>query len=222
MKTIITILALVLFSGISTAQIYKGKSRTPLFFEEYQPAEILLSNGKVLKQKRSNIFLKNASLVYKQGGLPMQANVNVVKAVTFKDLHFMKVDTLLAYVVDSISIDEARQDLLLCARMIDMEAYQHQVANSNTLTNFSLTDMVETTATDASDDDRYELPVIHHYFYRVNGKFVKVHERHIKRAVSKETFRLVRSIMQVPDFSWGNEKYLMQILEIISKDKKHQ
>ncbi len=221
MKTKIWIvIAVVIFASLTaSAQIHIGKSRTPLFFDEYQTAEIVLSTGRTIKQRQANIFLKNSSLLYKNGKQVMQANVDVVSTVRFGDVQFLKVDTLLAYVVDSVIISDKEQNLLVCARLIDMPAYRQQVTNSRNITNLSLGDMVGSTSTDVAENDQYEFPVINNYFYRLNGKFVRVHERDIKRVASKEQFRLVRSIMLQPEFTWSDEKALIQILGILSKDR---
>jgi hypothetical protein len=49
----------------------------------------------------------------------------------------------------------------------------------------------------------------------LDDKFVRVHERHLKRTLSKEKRQIMESVMNMPGFTWTNEKYLMMILEKI-------
>ncbi len=213
---ILTIVVSLFVTFAASAQIHIGKSRIPMFFDEYLPAKVYMSNGKVIQPRQANVFLKNATLLYKQGAVDMQANMEQIVSVSFGNVNFIKINEQLAYVVDSIIISKDKEDLLLCTRLIDMDAYQQQVVNSQQLTNLTLGDNIGMTTTDVAEADMLELPVVNHYYYRINGKFIKVHERNIKRIVSKEKYRLIRSITGLPDFSWGNEKFLIQILGIIS------
>jgi hypothetical protein len=49
----------------------------------------------------------------------------------------------------------------------------------------------------------------------LDDKFVRVHERHLKRTLPKEKRQIMESVMNMPGFTWTNEKYLMMILEKI-------
>ncbi len=220
MKTSLFLLITFIALSISvSAQNHIGKTRFVTFYDKYKPAKILLQNGRVLKERQVNVFLKDGSLLYMSRNKAMQANMKQIKSVTFDDCHFLNVNNSLAYVVDSIIIDSLRNSKLLCNRIIDAEAYKNQVINSQHLTKLEMGIHVGMTTTDATDEDIHEFPVINNYYYLIDGKIVRVHERDIKRFVSKEKFNLVRSIMQLPDFSWGDEKFLIQILGLISLDK---
>ena len=60
-----------------------------------------------------------------------------------------------------------------------------------------------------------KFPVIPLYYYKINDQFVFVHERHLKRFFDKENRRLMESVMNLPGFSWTDEKFLIKILEVI-------
>ena len=68
---------------------------------------------------------------------------------------------------------------------------------------------------DATDKSELQFPLVPVYFYRLDNTFVRVHERNLKRALPKEKRRIMESVMNMPDFNWSNEKYLMMILEKI-------
>ncbi len=221
-KCIVVAIALAISFIGASAQPQGEKSKSLLFFDNYKPAKVILTSGKVLNQKHANVFLKNGHLLYMRGNTAMQANSKQLRAVAFEDMYFWRVDSVLAYVVDKIVVDSLKEDFLLCSPLLDMESYRNQVINSQHLTNLSLGDNIGMTSLDATEEDRVELPIRRHYYFRVNGIYIKVHERDIKRAVSKETFRRIRGLMNLPDFSWSDEKMLMDILKLISQEKMSQ
>lgn len=216
-RLIIVLLGIMLVSIGASAQVHIGRSRTPMFFDTFAPAIIKLANGKTITHKQANIFLKNGGLVYKRGTTTMQANSNQIAEVLINKVDFIKVDTTLAYIVDSLIVDSNRADLLVCTRLIDMEAYRNQVINGQHLTSLTLGDNIGMTYTDVSESDKFEFPITNYYYYRINGKFINVHEREIKRNVPKKQFNLIESIMMQPGFKWTDEKYLRQILGVVSK-----
>ena len=75
--------------------------------------------------------------------------------------------------------------------------------------------MFQYTTIDINDVKDIHFPVIPLYYYRINDQFVLVHERNLKRFFDKENRRRMESVMNLPDFSWTDEKSLLKILEII-------
>lgn len=189
----------------------QGITSAVTVYKEFKPAMIQLADGRKLKQPLANIFLKNSSLLYKHGAETMEANLANVLSVEFDDRTYVKIDTLLAYRVDTVA-----SNALYCAKVIDMESYRQALANNQVITNLSLGDLVSSTTIDLTDESDTKLPVIPLYYYSYNGKYVWVHERHLSRMLDKEKRRIMKSVMAQPGFSWTNEEWLLKLLKAIS------
>lgn len=115
--------------AIGMGQTMPGRITRTTVFETFRPAIITLNDGKLLKQNEANIFLKNSSLVYKHGRLNMEADMDQVESVNFGDCEYVRVDSVLARVVDTLNNDK-----LLCVSLIDVDAYRtrHQTSVGKT------------------------------------------------------------------------------------------
>ncbi len=148
----------------------------------------------------------------------MEANMDNIVSVKFDDRLYMKIDTVLAYFVDSIG-----HDALYCATIIDMDSYKRQLRNNIMLTDMSSisdfvsgnADALTTTPMDFNTDEDYKFPLIDLYFYRINGRYVKCHERNLQYILSKEKKRIVRTFVTLNDFSWTNPDSLLKLLKAI-------
>ena len=106
-------------------------------YQDFKSAIVLLANGNALKVGKANIFLKNSSLVYKSGAKVLQANMNNVSEVKFDDRIYVKIDSVMAYRVDTVG-----ENGLYCATVVDMEAYNMQMANKRQITNLEISSQV--------------------------------------------------------------------------------
>lgn len=182
-------------------------------YNSYRPATITLTDGRTIKHPLANIFLKNSSLVYLSNtGVTMEANMSNILYVKFEDRQYYKVDTLLAYVVGTVG-----NDALFCATVADMQAYQQNLRNSQVFTDISLGDQLSTTTVDLSNEGDRMLPLVNIYFYRFGNdadkKYVRCHERTLGRILGKEKKRMMQTYLSMPDFSWTNEKSLLDLLK---------
>ena len=184
-------------------------------FPEFRPATVYMVDGKKLDIPMANIFLKNSSLLYISGELTKEVDTKNLLRVDFKDQSYIRIDSVLAYRVDTVGANA-----LFCAKVLDLKAYKQQIANNSNITNLDLNDlatmnMFQYTTIDINDVKDIHFPVIPLYYYRINDQFVLVHERNLKRFFDKENRRRMESVMNLPDFSWTDEKSLLKILEII-------
>ena len=184
-------------------------------FPEFRHATVYMTDGKKLDIPMANIFLKNSSLLYISGELTKEASTDNLLRVDFKDRSYIRIDSVLAYQVDTVGTNA-----LFCAKVLDLKAYKQLLANNQNITNLDLNDlssmnMFQFTTVDIGDEKDIHFPVIPLYYYRINDQYVFVHERHLKRFFDKENRRRMESVMNMPDFSWTNEKFLLKILEII-------
>ena len=184
-------------------------------FPEFRSATATMADGKKMDIPMANIFLKNSSLLYISGELTKEVDTKNLLRVDFKDQSYIRIDSVLAYRVDTVGANA-----LFCAKVLDLKAYKQQVANNSNITNLDLNDlatmnMFQYTTIDINDVKDIHFPVIPLYYYRINDQFVLVHERNLKRFFDKENRRRMESVMNLPDFSWTDEKSLLKILEII-------
>ncbi|MBR5928477.1 MAG: hypothetical protein IKZ93_00635 [Prevotella sp.] len=203
-----TILLLATLTGVAQ-QITPSLTVYP----EFRPATILLTNGSKLKVPLANIFLKNSSLLYMSDDVVKEAELKNVLQVQFDDRTYLRIDSLLAYQVDSVG-----RNALYCAKVIDIKSYKQTIANSANITNLDLsniTNMLSFSTIDAIGKEGVEFPVIPLYYFRLDNQFVRVHERNLKRVLSKEKQRIMESVMSLPDFSWTDEPSLMKMLEML-------
>lgn len=188
-----------------------GQERTTKLtvYPEYKPSIITLSDGRQITQQFTNIFLKNSSLLYMSASVAKEANMANVLSVQFDDRYYVKIDSLLAYQVDSVG-----NDGLYCATIIDQEAYLQNLKNNQVMTNinFHNFDQVSTTSVDLSNEDDYLFPLINIYYYRLGGKFVRCHDRSLSNVLNKEKKRMLRTFVHMDDFSWSDEKSLLNLL----------
>ena len=204
---------LVLFLLLATGVLTMSAQTTTTSLTEYQsfqPATIHLVDGKQIKVEFANIFLKNSSLLYISGQDTKEANLKTLTKVVFKDRTYYRIDSVLAYQVDTVN-----HQPLYCAKRIDVVAWRGMLINNRQLNNINLGDMITYSANTLADEQDIHFPLINVYYLQINGKYVLAHERNLKRVLDKEKRRLMASIMSEPGFSWTNEASLLKLLKYI-------
>lgn len=207
MKKVISLLVLAL----STVSTLFGQTRTPKLtvYNAFKPAIVTLSDGRHLKMPLANVFLKNSSLLYMSGNVSKEANMSTVASVKFDDRLYVRIDTLLAYQVDSVG-----NDGLYCATIIDRESYIQNLKNNVVVSDLSFgTNMLGTTSVDLNNELDHEFPLINIFFFRYKDKYVRCHDRSLGLALPKDKKRLMRSYISQPDFSWSDKDCLLKLLK---------
>ena len=212
-KTLIALLALL------TLQSAKAQDEVAdlTLLREFEKATVTLTNGKLTKVSLANIFLKNAALLYKSGDKTMQANMESVASVDIGKHHFKKIGHQLG---ECLYTDSVSGNSLFCVSLIDLEAYKRQLINSTVITNLSLDDNMGVTTTELMPTDERMLPLVRHYHMQLNGQFVEVHERTLKRLLGKEQRQRMYSQMARAEFSWTSPDSLKDLLVAISRVKE--
>lgn len=205
---------LLLTCGALTASAQSTTTALTVY-REFQPATIHLVDGRQLKVGFANIFLKNSSLLYKSGQETKEANLKTLTKVDFKDRTYYRIDSVLAYQVDTVNHQQ-----LYCAQRIDFEAWKGLLANNRQMTNYSLSDllsndMLSFDTVDISAEQDIHFPLVNIYYLQIDGQYVLAHERNLKRVLNKEKRRLMQSAMIAPNFSWTSEESLLMLLKLI-------
>lgn len=189
-------------------------------YKQFKPSVITLKTGRTINQPLTNVFLKNGSLVYLNGELTMEANMETIAAVEFDDRKYINIDNQLAYMVDSVG-----SNILYRIDLLDIVAYNQNIRNNINISNMGFeSGAITTTSMDLNSEDDYKLPIFSHFYFFYNGEFVKVHEREVSRVLpkDKDIKRKYRTIIGMDNFSWTNDKSLMQLLEAITVKEGEQ
>lgn len=208
MKKIISLFIIIVYLGLSVkAQV---KTSSVMVYNEFRPSIIQLTDGRILKQPLTNIFLKNSSLVYKRGEETMEARMDNIKSVTFDDRQYIRIDSVLAYCVDSV-----KNDVLYCATVIDFVAYKTQLANNNQITSLSMNDLIGYTTIDLSNEEDYKFPLIDLFYFQYKGQMIRAHERNFGKLLTKEKRRILKTFVMMDDFSWTDSHSLLRLLKAL-------
>ena len=205
------VLLLLLTTGILAATA-QTTTTSLTAYQSFQPATIHLVDGRKLKVDHANIFLKNSGLLYISGHDTKEANLKTMAKVEFKDRTYYRIDSVLAYQVDTVNHQE-----LYCAPRIDVVAWRGLLINNRQLNNIDLGEMVTYSATELVDRQDIHFPLINLYYFKIDGKYVLAHERNLKRVLDKEKRRLMTSVMSEPGFSWTSEASLLKLLKYIQQ-----
>ncbi len=201
---------LLVFLLLVISPIHAQETAVLTVYNEFQPATIFLSDGRKLKVPLANIFLKNSSLLYKSGDQTKEANMKTLISVQFPDRTYFRVDSLLAYQVDTVG-----QQALLCAQVIDIDAWRQNVINNSVYSSMDINDMFSYTKADVADEQDLRFLKVNLYFFRLDGKYVLADERHLKRVLDKKKKRLMEAVMMDQSFSWTDEQSLLKLLKVI-------
>lgn len=209
MRKLLMTLVLASASLLLCAQHYVGTTSRTTLYETYQPARITLSSGKVIMQKEANVFLKNARLLFKNGRHDMMANMAQIQSVEFADKFYVRMDTMLAEILDTVG-----HNRILCTTTIDLVAYNNQKINDRVISDFQIgTDQVSATSIDTSPlNELY--PLVKEYYFEIDGKIVKLHERTLRRMLPKEKRSRFDFYLQLPGFGWNDAASLRKVLEL--------
>jgi hypothetical protein len=216
-KKTILLTMFVMAALFGTAQ---KRTTQATLYKQFKPSVITLKTGRTINQPLTNVFLKNGSLVYLNGELTMEANMETIAAVEFDDRKYINIDNQLAYMVDSVG-----SNILYRIDLLDIVAYNQNIRNNINISNMGFeSGAITTTSMDLNNEDDYKLPVFSHFYFFYNGEFVKVHEREVSRVLpkDKDVKRKYRTIIGMDNFSWTNDKSLMQLLEAITVKEGEQ
>ncbi|MBR1548109.1 MAG: hypothetical protein IJ637_05225 [Prevotella sp.] len=206
-RTLLFIFIVIVCTGAALAQTI-----TPAVtvYKEFRPAKVFLTSGKTTRLTLANIFLKNSSLLYKSGMQTMEARMETISRVEFSDRTYYRIDTVLAYRIDTIG-----DDALYRADRIDFEAFYQSRVNNVDITSIDMGDLLQYSTADQANEDDIHFPVVPVYYYRLNGKYVLVHERNIQRVLSKDKRQKLKFMAAQEGFSWTDVESLMTLLKMI-------
>lgn len=207
----LVVAALLVCNPATTAQAQDDNTSRVTAFNDFRPAQVSLTDGRTLKVPKANIFLKHSTLIYKSGNSVKEANMRTVKAVDFDDRHYVKIDTVLAFLVDTVEANAVYQQ-----QVIDREAYEASFRNDRMITGIQFGEQINLITLDPQRDSTAVYPVINTFYYKYNGKMVKVHDRELWRMLPKEKRRIMQSMMAEEGFSWTRRESVVRMLQALT------
>ena len=95
------------------AMAQSENTSTVMAYPDYRQAQVKLTDGRTIKVPKANVFLKHSTLVYKTGNSVKEANMRTVQAVDFADRHYERIDTVLAFLVDTVEANAVYQQQVI-------------------------------------------------------------------------------------------------------------
>ena len=207
----LVVAALLVCNPATTALAQDDNTSRVTAFNDFRPAQVSLTDGRTLKVPKANIFLKHSTLIYKSGNSVKEANMRTVKAVDFDDRHYVKIDTVLAFLIDTVEANAVYQQ-----QVIDREAYEASFRNDRMITGIQFGEQINLITLDPQRDSTAVYPVINTFYYKYNGKMVKVHDRELWRMLPKEKRRIMQSMMAEEGFSWTRRESVVRMLQALT------
>ena len=191
----------------------KDQTIVPTMFKQNKTSIVTLKSGRTVKTPNSNVFLKNGALIYFQGTKAKEARMDIIASVDFDDRKFININDQLAYFVDSI-----KENRLYCIELIDMDAYERNLRNNVNITNIDFNgELLQSSNNNLNTEEDQVYPIIHQYYYLLDGKFIKAHDRDLGYHLDKERKRHLRTMVEDPTFNWTEPESLMKLLKLITK-----
>ena len=206
--------ALFSFALLMTTCLFAQKKTVlATMYPKNKTAIVTLKDGRKVNTPNANVFLKNASLLYFQGSTVKEANMDVISKVDIEDRSFINVENQLAYFVDSI-----KGNSLYCVEIIDMDAFERSLKNNVNYTFIDLSsDRLDSFTNNMNTEENFVYPVIHQYWFLLDGKLVQAHDRELWRVLNKQRYRMMKTAISDPLFSWTDKDSLMKLLNMISR-----
>lgn len=189
------------------------RSKTIFVYPEFQKAKIRQSFGRFVEAE-ANIYLKDASLVYKDKGKIMRAYTKGIFGVTFGDsVEYVKVDSAMARVVAKSGYNS-----LLCKTTVNMARYREEEGGSTGLEYFEMPDnnVFMDMNQDKRDDD-LGLPLQDKYFFSVKGMIVPANESDFKKSMDKGQMEAFKVLMKNRFWSWKDPESLKMLLDFLPR-----
>lgn len=211
-KTILFLSALLWVSGATMAQQaqVERRSKIPFAYKDFKDGNIELAFGKD-KIYKANIFLKDASLLYKNDTTVMKANLFGVISVDFGDALYRKTGNRMGKV-----IEQKGEVFLTVVTTIDTDRMREDARSGRNSTFLDLPEFnlfIDTNADYWAEGEGSSWPLKDEYFFVVKGEAIPAAEKIVKKSIRADKRNDFKELMKNRKWSWKDANSLKVLVD---------
>ena len=211
-KTILFLFALLWVSGATMAQQaqVERRSKIPFAYKDFKDGNIEFAFGKD-KIYKANIFLKDASLLYKNDTTVMKANLFGVNSVDFGDALYRKTGDRMGKV-----IEQKGEVFLTVVTTIDTDRMREDARSGRNSTFLDLPEFnlfIDTNADYWAEGEGSSWPLKDEYFFVVKGEAIPAAEKIVKKSIRADKRNDFKELMKNRKWSWKDANSLKVLVD---------
>lgn len=211
-KTILFLSALLWVSGATMAQQaqVERRSKIPFAYKDFKDGNIEFAFGKD-KIYKANIFLKDASLLYKNDTTVMKANLFGVISVDFDDALYRKTGDRMGKV-----IEQKGEVFLTVVTTIDTDRMREDARSGRNSTFLDLPEFnlfIDTNADYWAEGEGSSWPLKDEYFFVVKGEAIPAAEKIVKKSIRADKRNDFKELMKNRKWSWKDANSLKVLVD---------
>ena len=211
-KTILFLSALLWVSGATMAQQaqVERRSKIPFAYKDFKDGNIEFAFGKDTIYK-ANIFLKDASLLYKNDTTVMKANLFGVISVDFGDALYRKTGDRMGKV-----IEQKGEVFLTVVTTIDTDRMREDARSGRNSTFLDLPEFnlfIDTNADYWAEGEGSSWPLKDEYFFVVKGEAIPAAEKIVKKSIRADKRNDFKELMKNRKWSWKDANSLKVLVD---------
>ena len=211
-KTILFLSALLWVSGATMAQQaqVERRSKIPFAYKDFKDGNIEFAFGKD-KIYKANIFLKDASLLYKNDTTVMKANLFGVISVDFGDALYRKTGDRMGKV-----IEQKGEVFLTVVTTIDTDRMREDARSGRNSTFLDLPEFnlfIDTNADYWAEGEGSSWPSKDEYFFVVKGEAIPAAEKIVKKSIRADKRNDFKELMKNRKWSWKDANSLKVLVD---------
>lgn len=211
-KTILFLFALLWVSGATKAQQaqVERRSKIPFAYKDFKDGNIEFAFGKD-KIYKANIFLKDASLLYKNDTTVMKANLFGVISVDFDDALYRKTGDRMGKV-----IEQKGEVFLTVVTTIDTDRMREDARSGRNSTFLDLPEFnlfIDTNADYWAEGEGSSWPLKDEYFFVVKGEAIPAAEKIVKKSIRADKRNDFKELMKNRKWSWKDANSLKVLVD---------
>lgn len=211
-KTILFLFALLWVSGATMAQQVQveRRSKIPFAYKDFKDGNIEFAFGKD-KIYKANIFLKDASLLYKNDTTVMKANLFGVISVDFGDALYRKTGDRMGKV-----IEQKGEVFLTVVTTIDTDRMREDARRGRNSTFLDLPEFnlfIDTNADYWAEGEGSSWPLKDEYFFVVKGEAIPAAEKIVKKSIRADKRNDFKELMKNRKWSWKDANSLKVLVD---------
>lgn len=211
-KTILFLFALLWVSGATMAQQaqVERRSKIPFAYKDFKDGNIEFAFGKD-KIYKANIFLKDASLLYKNDTTVMKANLFGVISVDFGDALYRKTGNRMGKV-----IEQKGEVFMTVVTTIDTDRMREDARSGRNSTFLDLPEFnlfIDTNADYWAEGEGSSWPLKDEYFFVVKGEAIPAAEKIVKKSIRADKRNDFKELMKNRKWSWKDANSLKVLVD---------